>query len=121
MKQVIAVIFAVIGLGLFAYFSSGPGESVNLGGVWAVTQTHSGITYCATLYAKGNGSYSYHAGHLTTHEVTKSLWKGRWTETGREGLFELELSLDGKSANGKWMFSNGGSGQWSWKRTSCPG
>lgn len=100
--------------------------SLDLSGEWEIQEEDK--TYHAVLDASGNGSYTWQQGTLLTTRVGNRQWEGTWHQTGndREGGFEVRLSEDGMTAEGRWWYTRvGGRGhipprQWGgdyrWKR-----
>jgi hypothetical protein len=80
-------------------------ETFNLGGEWEYHEDM-GATRMA-LDTKGNGTYVWQNGHVTTTSVSGRRWQGKWMQEGndREGGFEVVLSSDGTEAEGKWWYT----------------
>ena len=91
---------------------TGPsGTSVNgsnLSGEWEIQEEDR--SYKATLDAKGNGSYTWQGGTITTTQFVDRQWEGTWHQSGndREGGFEVLLSEDGSQAKGVWWYTRVG-------------
>jgi hypothetical protein len=103
-----------------------------LGGEWEIQEEDK--SYKATLDAKGNGTYTWQGGTMTTTRFHDSLWEGTWQQAGndREGGFEVLLSEDGRQAKGVWWYTRVGDkanipprqwgGPYTWTRlTPVPG
>jgi len=86
-------------------------DSVDLSGEWEIQEEDK--SYRATLDEKGNGSYTWQDGTLTTSKVSDGLWAGKWAQNGndREGEFEVLLSEDMKTAQGVWWYTRVGEHQ----------
>jgi hypothetical protein len=80
-------------------------ETFDLGGEWEYHEDL-GATRMA-LDTKGNGTYAWQNGHVTTTSLSGRLWQGKWMQEGndREGEFEVVLSSDGREAEGKWWYT----------------
>jgi hypothetical protein len=84
------------------------GSSIDLKGEWEVQEEDK--TYRAVLDATGNGRYTWQDGTLITTRIENERWEGAWRQRGndREGGFELRLSDDHMTANGKWWYTRVG-------------
>ena len=83
-------------------------EALDLSGEWEIQEEDK--SYHATLDEKGNGTYTWQEGTLTTSKVSEGLWAGKWAQAGndREGEFEVLLSEDMKTAQGVWWYTRVG-------------
>ncbi len=83
-------------------------DAPDLSGTWEIQEEER--TYIATLDAQGNGPYTHQGGSFTTTDVTGRVWSGTWMQTGndREGGFEVRLSDDGATAQGRWWYTRVG-------------
>lgn len=100
--------------------------SIDVSGEWEIQEEDK--TYHAVLDASGNGSYTWQQGALVTTRIAEGYWAGTWHQTGndREGGFEVRLSEDGMTAQGRWWYTRVGSrgnipprqwgGDYRWKR-----
>lgn len=86
-------------------------DPINLSGEWEIQEEDK--SYQATLDEKGNGSYTWQDGVLTTTSVSDGLWAGTWAQQGndREGEFEVLLSEDLETAQGVWWYTRVGEHQ----------
>jgi hypothetical protein len=80
-------------------------ETLPLAGEWEYHEDL-GKTRMA-LDTKGNGTYAWQNGHVTTISISGRRWEGQWFQEGndREGGFEVVLSSDGTEAEGKWWYT----------------
>ena len=80
----------------------------DLEGTWEIQEEER--TYVATLDAHGNGPYTHEGGTFTTTTLEGRRWSGKWSQTGndREGEFEVLLSEDGATAEGRWWYTRVG-------------
>lgn len=80
----------------------------DLEGTWEIQEEER--TYVATLDAHGNGPYTHEGGTFTTTTLEGRRWSGKWAQTGndREGEFEVLLSEDGLTAEGRWWYTRVG-------------
>ena len=80
----------------------------DLEGTWEIQEEER--TYVATLDAHGNGPYTHEGGTFTTTTLEGRRWSGKWSQTGndREGEFEVLLSEDGLTAEGRWWYTRVG-------------
>jgi len=80
-------------------------DIIDLSGQWEIQEEDK--SYRATLDEKGNGTYTWQGGTLTTSKVSEGLWAGKWAQAGndREGEFEVLLSEDMKTAQGVWWYT----------------
>ena len=80
----------------------------DLEGTWEIQEEDK--TYVATLDAQGNGPYTHEGGTFTTTKLEGRLWSGKWSQTGndREGEFEVLLSEDHSTAEGRWWYTRVG-------------
>lgn len=80
----------------------------DLEGTWEIQEEER--TYVATLDAHGNGPYTHEGGTFTTTTLEGRRWSGKWAQTGndREGEFEVLLSEDGSTAEGRWWYTRVG-------------
>jgi ketosteroid isomerase-like protein len=104
--------------------------SIDLSGEWEVQEEDK--TYHAVLDASGNGSYTWQGGTVVTTRIAEGYWEGTWHQTGndREGAFEVRLSEDGMTAQGRWWYTRVGNrpnipprqwgGAYRWKRPQNP-
>ncbi|WP_447984585.1 nuclear transport factor 2 family protein [Nitrospira sp. Nam74] len=104
--------------------------STDVGGEWEIQEEDK--TYHAVLDASGNGQYTWQQGMLVTTRIANRQWEGTWQQTGndREGGFELRLSEDGMTAEGRWWYTRVGKrgnipprqwgGGYRWKRVQSP-
>ena len=81
---------------------------VNLSGEWEIQEEDR--SYKATLDPKGNGTYTWQGGSITTTKFFDRQWEGTWRQPGndREGGFEVLLSEDGAQAKGVWWYTRVG-------------
>lgn len=102
---------------------------VDLSGTWDIHEEER--SYIATLDQKGNGSYNWQNGSITTTAFLDGRWQGTWQQPGndREGGFEILLSQDRTKAEGKWWYTRVGQqiippGEWggnfTWTRQAPP-
>lgn len=84
------------------------GTSIDLKGEWQVQEEDK--TYRALLDSTGNGRYTWQDGVLVTLRLERGQWEGTWHQRGndREGGFELRLSDDHMTANGRWWYTRVG-------------
>jgi hypothetical protein len=89
--------------------ASQSGLVIDVSGEWEIQEEDK--TYHAVLDASGNGSYTWQQGTLVTTRIAKGYWEGAWHQTGndREGGFEVRLSEDGLTAQGRWWYTRVGS------------
>ena len=80
----------------------------DLEGTWEIQEEER--TYVATLDVHGNGPYTHEGGTFTTTTLEGRRWSGKWSQTGndREGEFEVLLSEDGSTAEGRWWYTRVG-------------
>ena len=80
----------------------------DLEGTWEIQEEER--TYVATLDVHGNGPYTHEGGTFTTTTLEGRRWSGKWSQTGndREGEFEVLLSEDGLTAEGRWWYTRVG-------------
>ncbi len=80
----------------------------NLSGTWEIQEEDK--TYRATLDAQGNGPYTHEGGRFITMKLDGRLWLGKWVQTGndREGEFEVLLSENFLTAEGRWWYTRVG-------------
>nr|MBA2253305.1 hypothetical protein [Nitrospirales bacterium] len=102
------------------------GTPMDVSGAWDIQEEDK--TYRAVLDASGNGSYTWQYGTVVTTRIAEGYWEGAWHQTGhdREGGFEVRLSEDGMTAQGRWWYTRVGSrgnisprqwgGDYRWKR-----
>lgn len=105
-----------------------PGKFIDVSGEWVIQEEDK--TYQAVLDASGSGSYTWQQGTLVTTRIADGYWQGLWYQSGndREGGFEVRLSEDGMTANGKWWYTRVGNrsnipprqwgGDYRWTRVS---
>ena len=102
-------------------------NGIDLNGDWEVQEEDR--TYRAHLDGRGNGTYTWQGGRITTTGFAGQRWMGTWQQPGndREGKFEIVLSQDGTNASGRWWYSRVGTrtkippgigGSYHWKRLS---
>jgi hypothetical protein len=102
-------------------------EKADLSGQWEIQEEER--SYVATLDADGNGTFTWQNGRITTTTFAEGRWEGTWQQPGndREGGFDVLLSADRSSAEGKWWYTRVGQqiippGEWggnfTWKRLS---
>jgi hypothetical protein len=102
-------------------------EKADLSGQWEIQEEER--SYVATLDADGNGTYTWQNGRITTTTFAEGRWEGAWQQAGndREGGFDVLLSADHSSAEGKWWYTRVGQqiipprewgGNFTWKRLS---
>jgi ketosteroid isomerase-like protein len=102
-------------------------NGIGLTGDWEVQEEDR--TYRAHLDGRGNGTYTWQGGRITTTGFAGERWMGTWQQPGndREGKFEIVLSQDGTNASGRWWYSRVGTrtkippgigGSYHWKRLS---
>jgi len=86
-------------------------DIIDLSGQWEIQEEDK--SYRATLDEKGNGTYTWQGGTLTTSKVSEGLWAGKWVQAGndREGEFEVLLSEDMETAQGVWWYTRVGEHQ----------
>ena len=77
----------------------------DLAGVWEYVEGD--MAYSLHLNHKGNGTYEWKNGRFETTNFSNGIWKGSWhqQENDREGGFELRLSGDVQTAQGKWWYT----------------
>lgn len=104
------------------------GMPIDVGGEWEIQEEDK--TYHAILDTSGNGSYTWQHGTLVTTRIAGWYWEGAWHQTGndREGGFEVRLSEDGMTAQGRWWYTRVGNrsnipprqwgGDYRWKRAN---
>jgi ketosteroid isomerase-like protein len=102
------------------------GMPIDVEGEWEIQEEDK--TYHAVLDASGNGSYTWQQGTLVTTRIAEGYWEGAWHQPGndREGGFEVHLSEDRITAQGRWWYTRVGSrsnipprqwgGDYRWKR-----
>ena len=102
-------------------------NGIDLNGDWEVQEEDR--TYRAHLDGRGNGTYTWQGGRITTTGFAGQRWMGTWQQPGndREGKFEIVLSQDGSHASGRWWYTRVGArtkippgigGSYHWKRLS---
>ena len=102
-------------------------KAIDLNGDWEVQEEDR--TYRAHLDGRGNGTYTWQGGRITTTGFAGERWMGTWQQPGndREGKFEIVLSQDGTDASGRWWYTRVGTrtnippgigGSYHWKRVS---
>ena len=102
-------------------------KAIDLNGDWEVQEEDR--TYRAHLDGRGNGTYTWQGGRITTRGFAGERWMGTWQQPGndREGKFEIVLSQDGSHASGRWWYTRVGArtkippgigGSYHWKRLS---
>jgi ketosteroid isomerase-like protein len=105
--------------------ASSVANSIDLNGDWEVQEEDR--TYRAHLDLRGNGTYTWQGGRITTTGFAGKRWMGTWQQPGndREGKFEIVLSQDGAGASGRWWYTRVGTrtnippgigGSYHWKR-----
>jgi ketosteroid isomerase-like protein len=105
--------------------ASSVANSIDLNGDWEVQEEDR--TYRAHLDLRGNGTYTWQGGRITTTGFAGQRWMGTWQQPGndREGKFEIVLSQDGAGASGRWWYTRVGTrtnippgigGSYHWKR-----
>jgi hypothetical protein len=84
-------------------------QPLDVSGTWEIQEEDK--TYRAVLDASGNGRYTWQQGMLVTTRIANGQWEGTWHQTGndREGGFEVRLSEDGMTAQGRWWYTRVGS------------
>lgn len=89
--------------------SSSSSQPPDMSGTWEIHEEDK--TYHAVLDASGNGSYTWQQGMLITSHISNGHWEGMWHQAGndREGGFEVRLSEDGMTAQGRWWYTRVGS------------
>jgi ketosteroid isomerase-like protein len=89
--------------------SSSSSQPPDMSGTWEIHEEDK--TYHAVLDASGNGSYNWQQGTLVTTRIAEGHWEGAWHQTGndREGGFEVRLSEDRMTAQGRWWYTRVGS------------
>ena len=103
-------------------------NGIDLNGEWEV-QEEEDRTYRAHLDGRGNGTYTWQGGRITTAGFAGDRWIGTWQQPGndREGKFEIVLSQNGTDASGRWWYTRVGTrtkippgfgGSYHWKRLS---
>lgn len=107
--------------------ASSVANPIDLRGEWEVQEEDK--TYRAHLDLRGNGTYTWQGGRITTTGFAGERWMGTWQQPGndREGKFEIVLSQDGTDASGRWWYTRVGTrtnippgigGSYHWKRLS---
>ena len=107
--------------------TSSVANPIDLRGEWEVQEEDR--TYRAHLDLRGNGTYTWQGGRITTTGFAGERWMGTWQQPGndREGKFEIVLSQDGTNASGRWWYTRVGTrtnippgigGSYHWKRLS---
>jgi ketosteroid isomerase-like protein len=107
--------------------ASSVANPIDLRGEWEVQEEDK--TYRAHLDLRGNGTYTWQGGRITTTGFAGQRWMGTWQqpENDREGKFEIVLSQDGTDASGRWWYTRVGTrtnippsigGSYHWKRLS---
>ena len=102
-------------------------NGIDLNGDWEVQEEDR--TYRAHLDGRGNGTYTWQGGRITTAGFAGNHWIGTWQQPGndREGKFEIVLSQNGTDASGRWWYTRVGTrtkippgfgGSYHWKRLS---
>jgi ketosteroid isomerase-like protein len=102
-------------------------NGIDLNGDWEIQEEDR--TYRAHLDGRGNGTYTWQGGRITTTGFAGQRWMGTWQQPGndREGKFEIVLSQDGSHASGRWWYTRVGArtkippgigGSYHWKRLS---
>ena len=102
-------------------------NGIDLNGDWEVQEEDR--TYRAHLDGRGNGTYTWQGGRITTTGFAGERWMGTWQQPGndREGKFEIVLSQNGTDASGRWWYTRVGTrtkippgfgGSYHWKRLS---
>ena len=102
-------------------------NGIDLNGDWEVQEEDR--TYRAHLDGRGNGTYTWQGGRITTTGFAGERWMGTWQQPGndREGKFEIVLSQNGTNASGRWWYTRVGTrtkippgfgGSYHWKRLS---
>jgi ketosteroid isomerase-like protein len=88
--------------------ASQSGMPIDLRGEWEIQEEDK--TYHAVLDASGNGNYTWQQGTLATTRIIEGYWEGTWHQIGndREGSFEVRLSEDGMTAQGRWWYTRVG-------------
>ena len=100
-------------------------RGVDLSGEWEVEED--GRTYRARLDARGQGTYTWQGGRITTTGFAGNRWTGTWEQPGNdhEGKFDVVLSEDGTRAVGRWWYTRVGTrtkippgigGSYRWRR-----
>lgn len=86
-------------------------QTTRLAGTWEYEED--GLVYLVTLDSQGNGTYDWQDGKIMTSRVSDDHWAGTWhqAKNDREGEFELRLSEDRQSAEGRWWYTRIGDDQ----------
>ena len=76
----------------------------DLAGIWEFEMANT--VYPLTFDQQGNGTYEWKQGRFTTTRLEGRVWKGTWhqQDNDREGGFEMLLSPDLQSADGRWWY-----------------
>lgn len=76
-----------------------------LAGSWLYEEQ--GYIYTLHLDKHGNGAYEWREGQFITSCLDKQVWRGKWVqaEHDREGGFEIGLSKDLTTGEGRWWYN----------------
>ena len=101
----------------------------DLSGEWEIHEEER--SYTTTLDRNGDGPYTWQDGRIQTTAFSDRRWQGTWSQPGndRDGGFEVLLSEDGTSAEGRWWYTRVGQtvipprewgGEFKWMRRTQP-
>jgi len=82
-----------------------PFETTGLAGEWEVSDGT--VERTIVLDCRGVGLYGWQGGIVTTSVVRGDYWAGTWYQSGndREGGFEVHISPDRFTAEGRWWYT----------------